>query len=429
MTRRRASRRTTPARPPSARHAGLLLVALLAGCAVGVPDRPEAAGGRNAGDAAAGHVAVIDAGSSGSRLHLYRWGSGGEGAPRVEPLRDEAGAPWGAEVRPGLHAFAAEPELAAARLRSLVDRAVNALGGPGQAAATPLWVLATEGVRGLSEADRRRLLDAVGRALADGPLDFRAARTLSGEEEAADGWIAVNLAAGTLSVPRPGEPPAPTLGALDLGGASTQVTFERAGPRGAETGRPLSGLSVIGLGRPHGLFTRSFAGLGQDRARETIGSADCFAPGYPLSAERVGRGDWQACRQAIREHLASVLPSDPEDPDLLPGVPPLEGELVGLSVYRYTAAFFGLGPRLVPAQLEARGREHCATPWLELQAVRGDDPYLDTRCFAAAYVVTLLTDGYGLAPDDDRVRVDGEDPGWALGAAALALTGLAAPPP
>lgn len=46
------------------------------------------------------------------------------------------------------------------------------------------------------------------------------ARVISGEEEGVFGWITVNYLASTL-VPQGGT----TLGALDLGGASTQITF------------------------------------------------------------------------------------------------------------------------------------------------------------------------------------------------------------
>lgn len=54
------------------------------------------------------------------------------------------------------------------------------------------------------------------------PFQFRPdwARVISGEEEGVFGWVAVNNMAGTLLSTAAG-----TVGALDLGGASTQITF------------------------------------------------------------------------------------------------------------------------------------------------------------------------------------------------------------
>ncbi len=364
---------------------------------------------------AARHALVIDAGSSGSRAHLYRWRPLDAGLPSLTPVRDPEGEPWTFEIRPALHTFAADPEVGAGRLTALLDASAQRLGGAEQARDAPLWLLATAGVRGLAETDRTRLMKAVEEHLDAGPFDLREVRTLTGEEEAAYAWVAVNLVADRLVSPE-----VETLGALDLGGASTQVTFE-------PTAAGLGGFELPT--RPsHHLFTRSFLGLGHDRARASVDSPDCFPPGFPLADGRVGRGAWEPCREAIRSFLEESLPADAGDPDLLPGVPPLEGDLVGISVFRYTADFFGLGPRLVPTELEEHGRRHCATPWLTLQAQRGDDPYLETRCFAAAYIVTLLTDGYGLEPGDDRVHVAEVDPGWALGAAAVGLEGRSATP-
>jgi apyrase len=43
---------------------------------------------------------------------------------------------------------------------------------------------------------------------------------ISGEEEGTFGWVAVNYLQNTLSAD-----PSTTIGALDMGGASTQITF------------------------------------------------------------------------------------------------------------------------------------------------------------------------------------------------------------
>jgi hypothetical protein len=99
-------------------------------------------------------------------------------------------------------------------------------------------------------------------------------------------------------------------------------------------------------------------------------------------------------------------------------------------VYAYTADFFGLAERLSPSALEAAGSRFCETDWQELVAndpSATDNPFLPNYCFTAAYVVTLLTDGYGFPPDTDRIRaplrVQGAQVGWALGALLYELAG------
>ena len=71
------------------------------------------------------------------------------------------------------------------------------------------------------------------------------ARVLSGEEEGAFGWLAANFILGTIPAPhtaaKAGGWPQP-VGALDMGGASTQITFH------PKTEEILANLCVDGCG-------------------------------------------------------------------------------------------------------------------------------------------------------------------------------------
>ena len=70
--------------------------------------------------------------------------------------------------------------------------------------------------------DQTSLMNAVSEALKESGFEFSNgdARILSGEEEASFGWLSINYIMSTF------ERSAPTLGIMDMGGASTQIAFE-----------------------------------------------------------------------------------------------------------------------------------------------------------------------------------------------------------
>lgn len=86
----------------------------------------------------------------------------------------------------------------------------------------PVYLLATAGFRRLRPEQREGVLQTVRLILGESHFhsepDF--VRILSGEEEGAYGWLAVNSEMGSLSNPGPD-----SVGVLDLGGASMQITF------------------------------------------------------------------------------------------------------------------------------------------------------------------------------------------------------------
>jgi len=197
------------------------------------------------------HGMVIDAGSSGSRLHLFEW------EPRV--LRDaedvEAAVSgrklsypgstsrWTERLSPGISTFSTiqnddELETAIAEyLQPLLDFAKTILHEKQHDFHNfRIYVRATAGMRILQAEDRSRVMRVVRKLFGNEtycPFYFEPeqARTLSGEEEAIYDWLGANFllsngemlneseGSGTVTSPRK------TYGALDLGGASTQIAF------------------------------------------------------------------------------------------------------------------------------------------------------------------------------------------------------------
>lgn len=195
------------------------------------------------------HGLLIDAGSTGSRLHVYEW------EPRVLYNEDDieqavsgnklsfpgTESRWTERLRPGLASFAdrSDDELIPALveyLQPLLDFAKAVLHTKQeQWGSFPIYLRATAGMRILPAAQRARVLDAVREVFAHNqtfcPFYFtnEQARTLSGEEEAIYDWAGVNFLMGDLISQSEGAGtvvnPRKTHGALDLGGGSTQISF------------------------------------------------------------------------------------------------------------------------------------------------------------------------------------------------------------
>jgi Golgi nucleoside diphosphatase len=189
------------------------------------------------------HGIMIDAGSSGSRLHLYEWD------PRVlsnsQDVQDAvsgkkisfpyARSRWTDRLRPGVDSFASLPddklqEALQDYLSPLIDFAKTVLHRKQEKFETfPIFLRATAGMRILEKNDRARVLGAIRSLFNDNtfcPFYFEDeyARVLSGEEEAIFGWAGINFAMGNLVEESEGVGavvnPKLTYGAMDLGSFS-----------------------------------------------------------------------------------------------------------------------------------------------------------------------------------------------------------------
>jgi hypothetical protein len=230
---------------------------------------------------------VIDAGSSGSRIFIFSWDA--RTFPSLPPpVTTPVEVVFDSQrvVEPGVDTPAGRQALP--RLLELGRARLEALGlSSADIGAVPLYLKATAGMRMLTEEARAAAMAEVRTLLAQGPFLFRPqwARTISGEEEGVSGWITANYNAGLL----PGQPgqqqqqqqQAPTLGALDLGGASAQITF--APPAGVDI---LSSSFDVRLtsAASISLYTHSFLYYGQNEAARRVNELVVLASGLGAGA-------------------------------------------------------------------------------------------------------------------------------------------------
>eukprot|EP00285_Hemiselmis_virescens_P015372 CAMPEP_0173390336 /NCGR_PEP_ID=MMETSP1356-20130122/14519_1 /TAXON_ID=77927 ORGANISM="Hemiselmis virescens, Strain PCC157" /NCGR_SAMPLE_ID=MMETSP1356 /ASSEMBLY_ACC=CAM_ASM_000847 /LENGTH=309 /DNA_ID=CAMNT_0014347691 /DNA_START=198 /DNA_END=1123 /DNA_ORIENTATION=+ len=198
----------------------------------------------------------LDCGSSGSRVCVYYY----DKDPH-DLVMAETGC---VSVKPGLSSFADDPSKAGDSLKILFDHAKSMNLPEG----SKVYLAATAGLRALPDKK------AVDKIMADvksymkdnySPQFVWAAgypRVLSGNEEGVFGWMAVNHMLGTL-----GGSFANTVGSLDMGGSSTQITFVAQDPASVPNGYKFS---MPYKGKVYHLYTHSFAGYGYNSARASL---------------------------------------------------------------------------------------------------------------------------------------------------------------
>lgn len=368
------------------------------------------------------YAVIIDAGSTGSRIHIYQWRArGSTGMPWVAatPFPKPAGAKgWVKRVTPGLSAFRNRPGSAAESLRPLIEFAKEKLRyDPETMKRTRIYLMATAGMRRLSEDVRGEIMENVKKFLEKTPFKHIRSEVITGEMEGLFGWISVNYLLGKLQRGRPEE----TVGALDLGGASTQITFVPENPP------RFHGRSVKLGGTTYRVYSYSYLGHGQDQAATRVASESCYPRNYPLKNGKKGTGEIEACRQAI---ISDLRVDCTHRPCSLMGEyqPELRGEFLAFSGYWYTAAFFKLSQPMSIAKLEATGSDYCRSEWTRIVEKFRKTPkrFLARYCFSAAYISALLTKGFNFARTSQRIRsvnkINGQDVGWTLGAVIYELS-------
>ncbi len=214
------------------------------------------------------YVAMIDAGSSGCRAHIYRYGKLGTISGPLYILPNHVSK----KVKPGLSSFAGNPDDAGKSLEGLIEFMKNQV-PDADWATTPVWLKATAGLRMVSEAQRSAILNSVAGFLSDrtnSPFLFRKswAKVISGNEEGGFGWIAYNYLKKIIGPKKAGkEGP---YAVVEMGGASLQVS--QVAQTAAEV-REIPDKYKFEFdieGEKFTLYTYSYLGYGGEQAREGL---------------------------------------------------------------------------------------------------------------------------------------------------------------
>lgn len=208
---------------------------------------------------------MLDAGSTGSRIHIYKFNNCGPSAAyEYEVFK---------QINPGLSSYAGQPLEAAKSLDVLLDEAVTVVPASLRGC-TPVAVKATAGLRKLGAVESEEILEAVRHRLRERypfTLQDKDVVVMDGADEGVYAWITANYLLKTIRSDTPaGTEP---YGVLDLGGASTQIvfepTFDMSKPDSTlEPGEHKYDLEFGGMKRV--LYQHSYLGYGLMEARKSV---------------------------------------------------------------------------------------------------------------------------------------------------------------
>jgi guanosine-diphosphatase len=218
----------------------------------------------NPSDRLVQYALMIDAGSTGSRIHIYKFNNCGS-SPTYEYEVFKM-------TQPGLSSFKGRPSAAAESLDVLLDEAVKVV-PESLRKCTPVAVKATAGLRLLGPEQSAEILEAVERRLRDNyPFSLPekdGVVIMDGKDEGVYAWITANYLLNTIRADTPRD--TPSYAVLDLGGASTQIVFE---PKFSKPDSSLvEGEHKYDLqfgGKTHVLYQHSYLGYGLMRARKSV---------------------------------------------------------------------------------------------------------------------------------------------------------------
>ncbi|XP_029418438.1 ectonucleoside triphosphate diphosphohydrolase 8 isoform X3 [Nannospalax galili] len=405
---------------------------------------------------------VLDAGSSHTSLFVYQWPANKEKDTGV------VSQAMTCQIEgPGISSYTSDPTQAGESLRGCLEEAL-ALVPKAQHQETPTFLGATAGMRLLSQknsSQARDILAAVSQVLSESPVDFWGAKILDGQDEGAFGWITINYVLGMLLKYSSGEWILPEeemlVGALDLGGASTQISFV---PRSPILDQSTQATFLL-YGANYSIYTHSYLCFGRDQVlyRLLVQLAQsspvprvrhpCYHRGYyatlplaPLSESPCvhtmnslnltqnitveGMGNPGDCMAALRG-LFNFSSCQGREDCAFNGVyqPPVHGQFYAFSNFYYTFHFLNLTSRQPLSIVNATIWKFCLKSWNVVEAsYPGQERWLRDYCASGLYILMLLLEGYKFSEEtwpsiQFQKQAAGTDIGWTLGY-MLNLTGM-----
>lgn len=404
------------------------------------------------------YASMIDAGSSGSRVHVYRYGKLGSKDGELYVLPSHVSF----KEKPGLSSFASNPKEAPQTLMALIEFIKKEV--PEEMwQHTPLWLKGTAGMRLLLPKQSEEIMKNIRIFLEqpnNSPFLFqpRMVQVINGVEEGGYGWIAYNYL-NRLIGPKYNsshEFRSP-YAVIEMGGASSQVTA--AAPANVTATIPQKSLFTFSFcGKTFDLYAHSYLGFGGDQAREALTKSlisasnttiidPCLNVGYQRSngttganiydssglpdVSIIGGSDRQSCSKAIKErvfkkndhrfcsHQESIEYTNTIDCHLQPSwINSIENFLVfenfywaasGANVQRsghnmHDPKELSLFPLLTNSRLyKEASNEICQMSWKDLNVEYPKDDQGKSNnnrwCFLLSYTAAFLLDGLKFKPD------------------------------
>lgn len=397
---------------------------------------------------------IIDAGSSGSRVYVYRWHKLTEA--RRLGRRDEMSAlpkvvskkGWHHKIHPGISTFGEKPaEVGEDHLKELYDHALKIVGEE-NASETPIYLLATAGMRLLPDMQRKTLLQQIC-TYTQAKTEFLLSdcdaqiQVIPGDAEGLYGWVAANYLLGGFDAAAHDHGKGHhTYGFLDMGGASAQIAFapnSTEAQKHAEDLKMLRLRSVDGAVSEYAVYVTTWLEFGVKEARkryvkaltENLAPDDgeypdpCLPKGLEINTKgdiltpdtidgdtvhMVGTGNFAECVKSAYPLLGKDMPCT-DEPCLLNGVhaPAIDFDInhfVGVSEYWHTThgVFASSKSKAYDFKTyQEQVTDFCSRDWASIEKGVKSKEWKDVDaaqaaevCFKASWVINVLHDGIGI---------------------------------
>ncbi|XP_027757513.1 ectonucleoside triphosphate diphosphohydrolase 6 isoform X1 [Empidonax traillii] len=362
---------------------------------------------------------MFDAGSTGTRIHIFKFTQQPRETPKLTHETFKA-------LKPGLSAYADDVEKSVQGIEELLEVAKKEV--PMELwKFTPLVLKATAGLRLLPGEKAQKLLDKVKEIFQASPFFVRddCVSIMNGTDEGISAWITINFLTGRLD-----DPQKRSVGMLDLGGGSTQITFLPRTEGSLQTSPAGHTTSFHMFNHTYKLYSYSYLGLGLMSARLAIlGGVEgkpseeelispCLPPGfksewqhaeivYKIKGQKAGEPLYESCSNKVAKMLYKKVHKAEEVKDL---------DFYTFSYYYDRAAEAGLidkekGGSLTVSDFEIAAKYVCKT----MEISPGSSPFL---CMDLTYITFLLQElGFPKSQAFKLARkIDDVETSWALGA-------------
>ncbi|NXE11780.1 ENTP6 diphosphohydrolase, partial [Lophotis ruficrista] len=365
---------------------------------------------------------MFDAGSTGTRIHIFKFTQQPKGTPKLTHETFKA-------LTPGLSAYADDVEKSGQGIKELLEVAKKEV--PVELwKFTPLVLKATAGLRLLPGEKAQKLLDKVKEIFQASPFFVRdnCVSIMNGTDEVPTMPFSVlSHISGSLD-----DPQKRSVGMLDLGGGSTQITFLPRTEETLQTSPAGHTTSFQMFNNTYKLYSYSYLGLGLMSARlailggvegKPLGEGEelispCLPPGfksewqhaeivYKIKGEKAGEPLYESCSNKVAEMLYKKVHKAEEVKDL---------DFYAFSYYYDRAAEVGLideekGGSLTVSDFEIAAKYVCKT----MEISPGSSPFL---CMDLTYITFLLQElGFPKSQVFKLARkIDNVETSWALGA-------------
>lgn len=350
------------------------------------------------------------------------------------------------KTRPGVSTWGQHPEdVGPEHLEALIKKAKKKIPSD-KHADTPIYLMATAGMRLLPRDQQRALLSEICTyfrqesqfSLPDCNTHIQ---VIPGETEGLYGWIAANYLLGGFDNPD-GHAHGKghhTYGFLDMGGASAQIAFAPNATVAKEHGNDLKLVrlrTMDGAPLEYKVFSSTWLGFGVNQARSRYvkqlidgilidGEHEVPDPclprglrtsekgdmidGVSKELQLVGTGEFDECMRTTKPLLGKDMPCD-DDPCLFNGqhVPPIDFDVnhfVGVSEYWHTTHGVFATKEDDRAYdfntYQKKVMEFCSQSWGDIESSlyeRDDNPFKEAQeaCFKASWLINVLHEGIGI---------------------------------